>query len=628
MPNSPADSTWIVFPRPASAPGGIPKFNGMQTEVDASFGANAPGSELAFVAGQNVFDYNGDKFGTRPYGLSLITGGTPSVAAGGYRSNWTFHRRDGVQIPVGARGTVLEIYDETSNAFATLQSGRASDDYGFAEFNVNANAESRLYFGNGVDSFAYWNGGLTNLNGALVGAEATIPVTSTSTFSATGSIIIGGTTVTYTGITATSFTGCAGTPAAATGLAVLQAVTEDGAAPKGNIYMSANNRLFMAGVTANPQLVLFSAYGNSASWSTTTVLSSTATSAGAFNLIEGGGSVTGMVQDETSLYFLKQSMVYAATLTDALYTLVALKPFDGRSKAVGSIGKRGVFVGGNIVFVITPDNKIQALQRMQTIDYPQVKPLSYMIQPTCDAFDFSTATGIVFKDYAWFACKSSPDAAVNDRVLPYNIIEDHWEAPIVGWNVGEWFIYDDGDGAALFFGDAVSPNVWRLDASAITDGENIVTSYRTTKQYDLGTLVQGVGSQAELKELEAIFIEGYISPSTALTIELLLDEDGYSGAFETTFLGTETAYIVGSQTINAFGLVPFGTLPFGSNPDLTGVRKFRLYLDKNFRRVPFFLCQLRFSTSGANQRYFVTRYGFKVRAHSQPIKRSLSRQFS
>lgn len=608
----PANSTYAIYP----APGGA-QFVGRVTNEDP---CAIP--DTAASAGQNVFDNNGDQFSVRPFGLQIFPStATPSTASGGYRSMKTFRMRTGENILLGARGTVVEWFDETSQTFVTLQSGRASDDYGWDEFNINADAESRLYFGNGIDSAAYWTGGHNQLNGPLVGGEVVVTVDSTASFTAAGNIIIGGASVTYSGITATTFTGCSGVPAAADNTPVAQEPVVDGSAPKGNIYMAGQNRLFIAGLTANPQLVLFSAYGNASSWSTNTVTASTATAAGAFNLVEGGGKVTAMCQDEKSLYFLKDSMIYAATLTDSLYSLVPLKPFDSRSRAVGAVGKRAVFIGGNFVFVVTPDNQIKALQRLETIDYPQLKPISYVIQPDCDGYDFSLTTGISFRDYAYFACKSSPDVATNDRVLPFNLVLGQWEQPIVGWQVGEWAIYNSGDGDALYFGDANSPNVWKVVDSTVSDGPYIVTASRTTKRYDFG-------DASEQKLLSDVYVEGYISPDTALTITLLLDEDGYTSVNETTFLGSETAYIVGPPVANTFGVTPFGTEVFGAEGDLTGLAPFRVHLCIKLREVPFYVAQLRFSSSGTGQMWSIKKYGFKVRPSSQPMRSSLMRNFS
>jgi hypothetical protein len=610
MPTTPVNSKWVITPASPSA-----DYLGLRTNVDPT---RVP--DTAHVNGQNTYVNDGDRISTRPYGLVLFPSGTASVASGGIEALWTFHLRNGSNIMVRPVGTTLEMFDQGAEAWAVFLTGLTSTDFGFAEFNINANAESRLYFGNGVDDSGFWNGGYTNLNGALVGGEAVITVDSTASFGATGSLIIGTTTVTYTGVTATTFTGCVGTPAAADNLTVTQKATTSAGIPKGNIWMSAQNRLFVV-PSANKQIVQFSQYGDASSWSTTTVLSSTATSAGAFNLIEGGGEVRAMCQDEKSIYFLKDACIYVATLTDALYSLAMLKPFDGRSRASGAVGRRGVFVGGNYVFVVTPDNQIKALERIETIDYPQLNPISEPIQPTCDVLDFSSVSGIAFREYAYFACKSSSSATTNDTVLVFNLHKGHWESPIVGWQVSEWTIYDDGTEPALYFGDAISPNIWKLDKQNITDGEYIVTSSYSTKRLDFGT-------PEKQKEFDDVFIEGYIAPTTSLTIRLLYDDNGYSGVQQTTFVGTETDYIMQGSSVNAFGLTPFGTARFGAGDDLSGKRKFRVFLNKNFRRVPFYNAQLEFSSSGQNQQWEVIRYGFLVREHSQQPNPKLQRDFT
>lgn len=606
----PQGATWLVYPAPGTS------YKGLITINEPTF---IP--DTASCAGQNTFDNNGDSFSPRPFGSSIVPAtATASTSSPGYGSATTFRLRTGENIIVAARGANLEWYDQGTGTFNNLRSSSTSSDYGFAEFNINANAESRLYFGNGVDNFAYWNGGHTLLNGALSGGETTINVDSTASFLGIGSLRIGTTTVTYSGTTPTSFTGCAGTPAAADNLPIAQAIVEDGAAPKGNIYMTAHNRLFIVPAN-NRQIVMFSKYGDASSWATTTVNNSTAQSAGAFNLVEGGGQVNSMTQDEQSLYFFKDSLIYSATLTDALYSIKPLKPFDGKSRTTGARNRRGVFAGGNFIFVTTPDNQIKALQRVETIDYPQLQPISYPIQPVCDGLDFSNVIGIAFRNYAYFACKSSSKATYNDTVLCYHMIENTWEHPITGWNVADFFIYNDGNGEELYFADAISPNIWKRDTTNLSDGDYSISAYRRTKQYDFG-------AASEQKELDDVFIEGYISPSTSLKIKLLLDENGYSGVNETTFVGSEIAYMLDNPAVNTLAMNPLATLPIGSNNDLTGMRKFRVHLKNNLRRVPFYLAQLEFSSSGINQRWKVVRYGFLVRPHSQPTRTKLMRSFS
>lgn len=610
MPTEPRTSTWITYPSPGD------NFKGYFTDVDAS---RVP--DLGAPNGQNTTPNEGDRISIRDYGFSIFPStATLSTTLSPTTSAWTFHKRDGEQILVRAYGANLEWFDETSQAWVNLGNAYTSADFGFAEMNINTDAVSYLYFGNAVEDWSRWTGAHTNLNGALAGAEATITVDSTTGFTATGTVRIGTTNVTYTGVTATTFTGCVGTPAAADNLAVAQGVLTSSGNPKGNIYLAADNRLFIAGITAAPQAVYFSQYADATNFAAAAIVTgSTAASPGIFNLVEGGGAVTAMVRNEETNYFFKENIIYGATLSDTLYSLVPLKPFDGRSQTTGAKSKKSVFVGGNAVFFVSKDNQIFSLERVATIDYPQMVPISRDIQPTVDSVDFSSLSGIVFGKFAYFACKSSTDAAVNDTVLVYNIEKGTWDTPVVNFNAADWAVYKQDATEELYFSDATSPNFWKVTSTPVDYQYNTLASWRT-KRYDFG-------SPQSVKELDGVFIEGYIADNTTLTINLYLDENGVTQSLSTEFVGTETAYLFEDQDLNPFGLSAFGSKRFGSNDDTSGKKKFRVYLNKNIRRTPFFNAQLEFVSNGSNQQWEVLRYGFQVRQHSQPIPTALMRDW-
>lgn len=610
MATQPADAKWVIFPDPN-------KFIGFFTDEDAS---QIP--ELASPNGQNTTVNEGDRITIRDYGFDIFPStATLSVTAEPTPSLWTFHKRSGEQILMRAHGANLEWFDETSQDWANIGNAYTSDDFGFAEMNINTDASSFIYFGNGTENSSRWSGAHTNINGALVGGEGTVNVDSTDEFTATGSFRIGTTDVTYTGVTATSFTGCVGTPAAADGAPLAQAVTTYAAHPKGNIYLAADNRLFIAGITATPQAVYFSKYADATDFvGATIVTTSTADDPGIFNLVEGGGKVTAMVLDEQTIYMFKENIIYAATLSDSFYSLVPLKPFDGRSQTTGAKTKRSVFVGGNMVFFVSKDNRIYALQRVETIDYPQMVPISENIQPTVDVIDFSQHSGIVFGKFAYFACKASVDSSINDTVLVYNIDKGIWDTPVVNFNVREWAIYVVDGEEQLFFSDASAPNVWQVTSGPIDYEYSTLASYKT-KQHIL------LGPTSALKELDCVFVEGYIAENTTLTINLLLDDNGFTQSLSTDFVGTETAYLFQGSDDNTFGISPFGTKRFGSSDDNSGKKKFRVFFNKGLTRNPFFNAQLEFISNGVNQQWEVIRYGFLVRPHSQPIPSNLMRAF-
>lgn len=603
------DSRWMI----------VDKFQGYQTKKDPTkvmMGVNP--------YGQNTIINDGDRISSRNFGYQIL--GTATTTEQPITSLHTFRKRDGENILMRSRGTFVEYFEEANDVWESLiTTSTSGKPYGFADYNINTDLSSYTYFGNAWDSFMRWNGGHTSSTASISIGAVSISVGDTTGFTATGTIIFCGIRTPYSAKTATTFTITTSTVDCASGRGVAQAVDEFPTYPKGNIYLVANNRLFISGITTTPQIIQFSKYGDANTWLTTLVADGTDAAAGAFNLGEGGGGVTGMAQDEGSIYAFKKSITYKITLSDTIYTLEPLKPFDGRSQTTGNINNKMVFTGGNGTFFVTPDNQIMNLARVLQVDYPQITPISYSIQPTADAVDFSEGSGIFWKQFAFLSVLGSADSNSPDTVLVYNDLITAWESPIIGWAVADWAVYDDGTGEQLYFGDANTANVYQVTTDIIADNELSFTSSWRSKQFDFAEL--GI-PQAQLKEMDSVYIEGYISENTELTISLLLDEDGYTQQFTTTLDGaSDTQFLYASSPFNIFGLHPFGFLRFGSS-DTTGKKKFRVYLSKDFRAYPFYNAQIEFGSDSSGQSWEITNFGFKVRASTVQEKRVLFKPFN
>jgi len=603
------DSKWFTV-------GDSERFVGYQTKEDPSKVQNGANPQ-----GQNTTINNGDRISIRNMGYEVFPSSTLLTSDNRITSLQTFRKRSGENILIREAITSLEWYDENQDVWENLASGFATDtEFGFAEYNINTEQRSYIYFGNGINTTSRWTGAHTNLNGVVAALDATITVDDTTGFSTTGTLRFCSTDVTYTGLTATTFTGLSGTPACADNRGVAQAIDPQVNTPRGNILLVANNRLFISGVQATPQAVFFSFYGDATSFVTSSLVTDgTAESSGIFNLGEGGGGVTAMIQDEGSTYIFKKTIIYKVTLSDSFYTLSPLKPFDGKSQTTGAVNQKSTFAGGNGVFFITPDNQIMNLTRIDGVDYPQILPISDIIKPTVDSLVFASSTGIFWKDKAYISAKTDSNSTANDVVFVYNFRMKAWESPIVGWNVGDFAIYSNGTDEDLYFGDSLNPNTFKITEEPVDGGLGVTANWRS-KQYDFGL-------PESLKEVDSVFVEGYISDNTTLTISLLLDENGNKQIYTTDFLGTETDYLYDSPSYNVFGLQPFGTERFGSNDAFNNRKKFRIYLNKDMRRTPFYSAQLEFASDGENQGWEVTRYGFLVRESDQPEDRAIYRSF-
>lgn len=593
------------------------RFTGWQTKSDpnkVSDGANPQG--------QNTSINNGDRISIRDIGYEIFPStDSASSTVGRITSMHTFRKRSGENILMRAHTTVLEWYDENQDAWETLKSGYTEGyEFGFADYNITSDQNSYVYFGNSQQDFSRWTGSHTNLNGAVTAGAGTITVDSTADFPSSGTIVFCGTEVTYSGKNATQFTGAASAPDCDDNKGVAQAVQTYSGNPKGNLYILYDNRLFIGGITSTPQAVYFSEYGVATNFVGAALITvSTAANPGIFNLGEGGGPVTAMAQDENALYIFKRSIIYKVTLGDSAYTIAPLKPFDGKSQTTGAVNQKSVFAGGNGIFFITPDNQIMNLTRVDSIDYPQIIPISDIIKPTTDAAVFTSSTGIYWKDKAYISAKTDSTSNINDVVFVYNQRLQAWDSPIVGWNAEDFSIYDGGEGEELYFGHSQNPNTYKVTDGALDDIHGVSANWRS-KQFDFG-------APYHLKEIENVFIEGYISDNTTLSISLLLDDNGVTQTYTTNLLGTETGYLFNSPSFNLFGFEAFGVERFGSNDDQSGKKKFRVYLNKNFRRVPFYNAQIEFASDGESQEWEVLRYGFQVREHSQPELRSIYRTF-
>lgn len=593
-------------------------FAGFQTKFDATKIADGANSN-----GQNTSINDGDRISVRPQGFEIFPStATASTSAGGITSLHTFRKRNGENILMRAYNTNLEYYDTESLEWEIISSTYANGfKFGFADYNINTDLRSYVYYGNSQNNFARWDGVHSTINGAVTAGDPTITVDDAQYFTATGSIVYCGSVVAYSSIAGNVFTLTGTAPVScADGRGVASAPVEFASNPKGNIYMVADNRLWIAGVTSTPQAAYFSQYGDATVFTTTTLITdNTDQSSGIFNLGEGGGGITALTQDEQAIYLFKRSAIRRATLNDTIYSISSLKPFDGKSQTTGALNSQSTFTSGNENFFITPDNQIMRLARVESVDYPQIAPISEIIKPTVDSISFVSSTGIVFKNKAYFAAKSSISATYNDTVLVFNLANKSWDSPIIGWNVGDFTVYDDGTGEDLYFGDNASPNVYKINTTP-QDGEFGFTANWRSKQFNFGL------PQSQ-KIIDSVFIDGYISPSTELTISLLLDEDGYTQSYTTTLSGASSTYIYNSSDFNLFGLNPFGYERFGSNEDLSGKKKFRIYLNKDFTPIPFYNAQIEFASDGLNQQWEVTDFAFNVRQFSQPTKPTLLKSF-
>lgn len=559
-----------------------------------------------------VFDSDG-AIGPRG-GFTIF--GNNTAAAGRVRTTKTYTRRDGVEVPTRVRdnstNTIWEWYSSVSGNWETLYATFTTG-YRAAIWEFNTSSADRCFFTNGVDNLREWNGAITNLNGALVGAEATITVDSTTGFAASGSIIIGGTTVTYSGKNATQFTGAAGTPAAADNAGVTQltaATSLTGTSnPVGRIVVTGMARAWVSGYDTTGSSMIVSKINDPVNYAYATPR--IPGEGGLEDFVEGGGPLT-------SLYFKDGSVVVFKRHSIILYKLqqenVSTDEFPVRKVLiqgpdVGSISHSATIGAYNDVFFVSKKGGIRRLSRVGNaqLEVFDAIDLSDPIRPTIKDYDFSDASATFYDQKYMLACKSTSAQGANDRVLVYDYRTNGWS--IWHMSVNDWFIY----GGELYFGSSAAQNTYKMfDGYEDSAGISIGAEWRS------GFIDIEPG---HLKSQYLLYVEGSIATGTTLTFYINYDDGGRTTQVTKTITGsTSNAYVLAGSA-PTFGSFSFGTTAFGGGlfTGATDLNRFRVYftLPKSVRFRNF---DVAFGSNQTGGRWKVSYIGFMNIPIKEPPK--------
>lgn len=510
-----------------------------------------------------IFDGQGS-FIVRP-GYELF--GNRLSTAGSILRLHTFRRpiRDD-EILMRQRATTLEYYHIGTAQWETVPivgSIAAGAKLGLINYTSATDTVDYVYYSDGSTlTLQRWNGGHTQLNGALAGGEATVTVDSTTGFTTTGSIDIGGTTVTYTGKTATTFTGCAGTPAAADNLAVEQVAdnfsASSGSKPLGNIMAVVNGQL----AVAVNQYVKISDIDDFTDWG-----SGNATTKGF-----SGGKITALAVKNKKLIVHTANAIQALSyeftsdLTGFQIRVedIVLAPGYGAKVFTGIVN-----VGEGSMFHISGDGAVRRTVQSEVSELFDTGSVSNNIKNTLAKYTMTNASGIFFKNKAYF-CVQSDDGSINDIVLVNDMKYARENESGEAWSKWRLYINDFAVyGGRLYFASSADPNVYVLftddsgDALTNDDGAAIPWYY-STPLLDFG--------KPELKFVLNKFISrGFITQNSEVTYKILYDY-GVTGESEQQFLGSNEDFVFvpaaeamgeevigeGGITVDQFdGLYPF-----------------------------------------------------------------------
>lgn len=405
---------------------------------------------------------------------------------------------------------------------------------------------------------------------------------------------LGGTDFTFTGLTESSLTGCSNVPTALSGDPVTSRVIEFPESPRGNIFFVDKTRIFVAGVQKSLSTVYYSKIGHATSFTFSAIR--IPSEGGTIDTPEVGGAITGICGQESVIYLLKDDVVKSLYFTQDGNDLPIIETIV-QAPAVGAHSPKAVFRVDNQAYYTTIDGAVKTITRVPNINAIQALQLSDPISLLLSSYDFSNAVGIFFKQKAYIACAKSGET-YNSIVFVFNFHKNCWEAPIVGLNINAFAIA----GNELYFGSSLSDEIYKF-SSDVYDDNNI--PYECIARFGAFNF----GNPAVPKTVSTLFLEGYISENTTITIKLLYNYNGTQEERSTTLSGTDSDYIVQNPSFNALGTHELGLNPLGATIEATtALNKFRVYLTTTPQ--PFYEMSLEISSEQQGAQWEILRFGY------------------
>lgn len=322
-----------------------------------------------------------------------------------------------------------------------------------------------------------------------------------------------------------------------------------------------------------------------------------------------GGYARGFMNQEADMYIsagadLWYKTLYTQTTTTTTVGGVAVNSIfeqinleQLKTKPLQAAQSQAVIskIDNNILY-LSNEPIINSLGRVNNVVLtPQITDISYPIVQDMNQYDFENAAIFYYRQFIYVSIPTQGIMLVYNMTNPAN---QYWEAPqsipVSRFSVIDGELYGHSAGVAetykLF--DGYNDNGFEIYAAARFSFRNYGARYAT-------------------KNITAFYVEGYINPSTTLTLGVQYDIDGCATDTNFTLSGGDRRFVCIPSDDNSFGKFPFGKQPFGGNINLSSTDdlppKFRWI--KTFPPIPFYEEQTYFESFGIDQQWELVAFG-------------------
>ena len=549
----------------------------------------------------NVLVNDGEKV-TGRNGYSLF--GAASTDRKPIESTFTWNTSSATELTL--RGTDNKLQAYFNDAWQDVITGLPTAQFGFPR-----SSKSGIWDDSeGLDTLPFvakdaniytWNGAIGTIDSTT---SNTIVLTGDTIavqrfFTTSGTLIVNGTEYAYTGTSGNTFTGVTPDPTGeADGSVVSQKVTTNNNAPgsglTNDICEILNNQLYVG------------------DYSSREVYISTNTDLTDFTTIstprEPGESLILTLDNAPVAFVVQEENMYISAGTSDWYQVVIELQNSGTAfienisvkklkNAPQQAAKEKDLTANikNAVVYISNEPTLDSLGRVESITTPQSTPLSDPIKPDFDNYNFTGGDIIYHKNQVFI---SVPEESL---VLIYDLANSWWQPP-QQLPIAKFSVYQ---GKLLGHSKEVQETYELFTANTFSDKGNIINMQAVFAYRDFG-------DRASLKEFDEYYTEGYIKPSTNLTLTLQFDFEGASSEVEYTIHGNDETITFGKGIEGGLGSLPLGSATLGSSSEEPQeLKKFRHV--QGTTKVPFWEMRAIYSTTADNAQFEINAHGPQVR---------------
>jgi len=318
--------------------------------------------------------------------------------------------------------------------------------------------------------------------------------------------------------------------------------------PKGNILMTAQRKLWVAG-SDNESKVYYSQSGNVSCFGITTGLGS----GGSFDLLEGSGNITCLESKGKNTVIVYKRDAVIAYSREAIDALSVRESFDtlGTGNGVGASYKKALVNYNQASYYMTGNEGAKNLSRAVNEDILTITSITDAITPTIKDYDNSTASAV------YYAPKKQVLIATNngdgDRVVISIYIkgENLYDLSIDELPVEDWIV----DGDDLYFVSSLDQNTYKM-FDRESDDTIPAEHFYTTKEFTFQEPALG-------KEINTLFVEGFIKENTKIKITVVYGVGGRRGEKEYIVSWNDPKIVMGDK-VGALGVNVLGVNSLGA----------------------------------------------------------------